>query len=46
MQGRVAKENYYISIARVLIVTKLGRRVTYLEGLLNIKSFIALIAWF
>ena len=46
MQGRVTKENYYTSITRVLIVTQLGRRVTYLEGLLNIKSFIALIAWF
>ena len=39
------KLNYYISTTIVPLAIKLARMVTYLEGLLFIKSFNALIMW-
>ena len=39
------KLNYYISTTIVPLAIKLARMVTYLEGLLFIKSFNALITW-
>ena len=40
------KLNNYITIIRMLMATKLGKMVKYLEGLQTIKLFNALITWF
>ena len=38
LQGHVTSKNHDISTTRVPIATKLGRMITYLDGLLPIKS--------
>ena len=38
LQGHVTNENYYISNIRMPMATKLGRMVTYIDGLLPEKS--------
>ena len=45
LQNLVINWNHYISTTTVPIATKFGRIVTYLEGLLSIKSYKALISW-
>ena len=37
-QGHVINKSQYVSLTSILITTKLGRVVTYLEGFLPIKS--------
>ena len=47
--GRPRSRHHYVSTTTELIATKVGRMVTYLEGLLPIKShrpLITLITWF
>ena len=41
----VTNESYYIPTTRVPMVTKLGRLVTYLDGLFPIISHYLLITW-
>ena len=43
--GHVTNWNHYISTTRVSIAAKLGRMITYFDGLLPIKSFDPLITW-
>ena len=46
LEDHVTNKNYYTSTAMVPIANKLGSgMVTYLEGLLTIKSFNTLIMW-
>ena len=44
-QGHPTNENRYIATATVPMATKLGRMVTYLDGLLPMKSHDPLITW-
>ena len=44
LQGNVTNENHYISTTRVTIATKLGRMITYFDGLLPITSHDTLIS--
>ena len=41
----MANKNYHISITRVSLATKLGRMITFLDGLLPIMSHDSLITW-
>ena len=45
LQGYVTNENHYIFPTRVSMATKRGRMITYLDGLLPIKSLDSLITW-
>ena len=45
LPGHLTNDNHYISPPRVLMATRLGKMITYLDGLLPIKSLGPLITW-
>ena len=45
LQGHVANKIHHISITRVSMATKIGRIITFLDGLLPIVSHDPLITW-
>ena len=45
LQGHMTNNNQYISTIRVPMATRLGRMITFLDGLLSIKSDDPLILW-
>ena len=45
LQGLVTNKNHFISTSRVSMATKFGRMVTYLDGLLPIRSYNSVILW-
>ena len=45
LRDQVTNQNHYISTITVPMTTELGRMLTYLEGLLTIKSHNTLITW-
>ena len=45
LKGYMRKKNLYICIARVPMATKLSSMMTYLDGLLPIKSHYVSITW-
>ena len=45
LQGHVSNKNHWISFTRVPMATKLDRIVTYLDGILPIKSHDSFITW-
>ena len=44
-QGHLTSKNYYISVTRVPMATKLGKMLTSLDGILPIMSHDPLISW-
>ena len=45
LQVHVTSKSHYTSTTRVLMATKLGSMITYLDGLLSIKSHDPVISW-
>ena len=45
LQGHLTNKNYFLSTTRVPMATKIDRLMTYLDGLLPIKSQNLLITW-